>query len=73
MSLAGESRCNRARRHQDPQACKLVVWIPQHRRDGEIVRPRIRGDHVSRIRASREPGGWVATASVTGSYSLATR
>jgi endoglycosylceramidase len=76
ISLVGKSRCNAALRRSDPQACKLVVWIPKTEKHARHrgKRPRIEGHHMSKVHVRRLPGGWLATATVKGGrYSLSTR
>jgi endoglycosylceramidase len=79
LSLAGKSNCNGALRASDPQACKLVVWIPKtkkHRKHPKHrgKRPKVEGRHMKRVRVREVHGGWIATATVGGGrYSLHTR
>lgn len=78
LSLEGKSHCNAALRASDPQACKLVVWIPKtkkHRRHPKHrgKRPRIDGRHLRQVHVREAQGGWIATATVGGGrYSLST-
>jgi endoglycosylceramidase len=79
MSLEGKSPCNAALRSSDPQACRLVVWIPKtkkHRKQPRHTgkRPRIEAHHMGKVHVGELPGGWLATAMVNGGrYSLSTR
>jgi endoglycosylceramidase len=84
ISLTGRSPCSAELRRSDPQACKLVVWVPKikkhgshhrHRRGGTGKgRPRIKGRHLRQVHMRKIPGGWVVTAKVGGgSYRLNTR
>jgi len=79
MSLEGKSNCNAALRSSDPQACKLVAWIPKTKKHGRHRRhrarhPRIDARRVGKIHLRKLSGGWLATAVVKGGrYSLTTR
>jgi endoglycosylceramidase len=70
FSLAGESNCNAAFRRADPEACKLVVWIPKTNKKKHSrhrpKRPRIAGRHLRQVHVLKAPRGWVATATVGG-------
>ena len=69
ISLEGESRCDAAVRANDPQACRLEVWIPKKKHDPR-GRPNIDGRHLRDLLVRRVAGGWLATADVTRGYSL---
>jgi len=76
MSLKGKSACNAALRQSDPQACKLVVWIPKtkkHRKHPRHrgKRPHVEGRRLGRVHMREVPGGWIATAKVkAGRYAM---
>jgi endoglycosylceramidase len=75
MSLRGRSDCNANLRSTDPQACRLVVWIPETRKYTHGGKhPTIDGRHVSGIHMQKLPGGWLLTGTVGGgAYGLHTR
>jgi endoglycosylceramidase len=69
VSLEAESACDDALRLVDPRACRLEVWIPKKKHDPG-ARPQVKGRHLQNILVRRATGGWLATADVTGGYSL---
>lgn len=71
FSLEGKSHCSATLRRTDPQACKLVVWIPkikQQKRHAKHKRkhPKIEGHHVTHLHVRKVHGGWLAKAMVGG-------
>lgn len=48
-------------------SCTLAVWVPG------AARPRVKGRHITRIRARREPGGWMVSGCARGAYELRRR
>src|SRR5215211_4917562 len=71
MSLEGKSPCSAALRRSDPQACKLVVWIPKTRKHRKHARhrgsrPQIEARRMGKVRLREVTGGWLATALVKG-------